>query len=541
MSRRKFLKDITAASVVIPLAPHSVMDADSKNIKHIDEKAGYDFTQQQLENATRELRAKLLADHLRPVYHFVAPEGHTHPFDPNGAIYWKGQYHLGYIFQHNDTQGKRIHWWGHVISNDLFHWHIVPPMLRVDENDPESGIFSGGAFISKEGTPHIVYHGTESGNCIAKATDDGLLHWEKFEENPVLPLKQKKSLTEYNEDNSGNAWDPHIWLEGDTYYQISGGNPPGLFKSADLYHWQYVGQFIDQSKVKHHVFEDWSCPDIFKLGEKYVTIAISHNLGTQYYIGDFVNEEFIPEKHGRMNWHGGTFFAPETLVDDKGRRILWGWVLETRKYDDAHGWSGVMSLPRVLSLNTGGEMQVVPPEEIKSIRYNGQTAPDVILTDKQEQRIVGFSGNAVELHATFQPQGNGRFGIKVLCADDGREETIIKYDWSTQEIVIDFQNSALPGNVRFPSYCMMGYLDKSVPEFVSEQRVPFPLAKGEKLQLEIFIDKSIIEVFANNRICVTQRVYPTSGSSTGIKLFSEGATVEVSGLSCWQMAKTNFC
>ncbi|CAG5018460.1 Sucrose-6-phosphate hydrolase [Dyadobacter sp. CECT 9275] len=539
MSRRKFLQNITATSILAPLSvDHLLNQAEDKETGPLKTGNG----QQALENAARNLRAKLFNDPLRPTYHFVSPEGDAYPFDPNGAIFWKGKYHLGYIYQHNDANGKRIHWWGHVISHDLFHWSSLPPMLTVEEKDPETGIFSGGAFLSREGVPHIVYHGTEAGNCIAKAADDDLIRWEKFETNPVLPIKKGGSLTERKDDNSSNAWDPHIWLEGDTYYQISGGNPAALFKSQNLKDWQYTGTFMDETKRMRNDTEDWSCPDFFKLGKKYVAVAISHNLGTQYYIGDFVNERFVPEKHERMNWYGGTFFAPETLIDDKGRRILWGWVLERRDYKDVQGWSGTMSLPRVLTLSEQGNMVISPPDEVKLLRYNPKTADKITLAGNGKVVPVReFAGNTIELHGTFSSKGTGAFGFKVLCSPDGKEETIIKYDPVKKEIIIDYVNSASPGNVKFPSYCMMGYLDKSVPEYVSEQRAPLALKPGEDLKLEIFIDKSIIEVFANRRLCVTQRVYPTRSDSTGVSLYSEGSgVVKVSELRCWDMAKTNF-
>lgn len=543
MSRRNFIKKVAVASAVVPFGSNGlVQPAIAHGHRAFQEPAPTVSEQQRLENAARTLRAKLMDDYLRPTYHFVSPEGHDYPFDPNGAIFWRGKYHLGYIYQHNDEKGERKHWWGHVASTDLFHWHALPPMLPLHSDDPENGIFSGGAFISREGTPHIVYHGVDSGNCLARAADDNLVHWEKFEDNPVLPLIKQKSLTEYDEDNSGNAWDPHIWLEGDTYYQISGGNPPGLFKSTDLSNWQYVGQFMDQRLVRHQSFEDWSCPDMFKLGDKYVTVAISHNLGTQYYIGDFINEQFVPHQHGRMNWPGGTFFAPESMEDDQGRRILFGWVLETRDYQDAHGWSGVMSLPRVLSFDRSGALRISPPEEIRTLRYNGRTMADFKLDAQAERPLPELAGSTTEIHVRFDAlQPHGQAGLKVLGAADGSEFTTIFYDWSTQELVIDFERSSKPGHVAYPSYCMMGHLDKTLPALVSAQRVPFPLEQGEHLALEIFIDRSIIEVFANRKICVTQRVYPSDPNSTHVSAFVKGGAVRVNGARAWQLAKTNFC
>ncbi|MFH1267918.1 MAG: LamG-like jellyroll fold domain-containing protein [Planctomycetota bacterium] len=130
---------------------------------------------------TRALRARLLADPQRPRHHFVSPEGVCHPFDPNGAISWKGRYHLMYIFQN-----EKGHCWGHVSSTDLLHWRHHPPALEPGEGD--AGIFSGGASLDKNGVPTITYRGLGNprGICIATSTDDLIETWTKSPHNPVI-------------------------------------------------------------------------------------------------------------------------------------------------------------------------------------------------------------------------------------------------------------------------------------------------------------------------------------------------------------------
>ena len=74
---------------------------------------------------------------------------------------------------------------------------------------------------------------------------------------------------------------------------------------------------------------------------------------------------------------------------------------------------------------------------------------------------------------------------------------------------------------------------------VTKQVAPFELRPGEKLELRVFIDRSIIEIFANERQCITQCVYPTREDSTGIELFSKGGSMTVVSLQAWDMAPTN--
>jgi len=295
-------------------------------------------------NAQRQLRERLLADPHRPTWHFVSPEGACMPFDPNGAIYWNGLYHLCYIFQ-DPALPNGGHCWGHASSHDLVHWRWHPPALVPAPGDVDRGIFSGNCFVNKEGAATMLYHGCEAGNCIATSVEPGLDHWTKLPSNPIVRIPANGSP----EAKQYSSWDPHGWLEGDTYYAIFGGNPPSVFKAATLDRWSFVGKLLTQDLPEVDAFEDISCPDLFPLGDRHVLMCISHARGCRYYVGRWAKEQFHPELHRRMNWPGGTCFAPESLLDDRGRRIFWSWVLEQRP-PDASAWSGTMTLPRVLSL-----------------------------------------------------------------------------------------------------------------------------------------------------------------------------------------------
>lgn len=491
-------------------------------------------------NSSRQLRDLMRSDPHRPIYHFVNPEGHAMPFDPNGGIFWNGKYHLGYIYQ-SLAKGKIEHFWGHAVSTDLFHWTIYPDMLNVKEGDIEKGIFSGGAFLSKEGIPHIIYHGQGSfANLVAYSTDDDLRTWKKFEGNPVL----KTTATDNPRDPKGGkytAWDPEGWYDkdADCYYQISGGNVAALFKSKDMYKWEYLGDLIDKDKTMRYESEDLSCPDMFKIGDKSVLLFISHNIGTQYYIGTFKNDKYSVEKHGRMNWPGGTFFAPEQLVDNKGRNIIWGWVLERKpKHFPNYGWSGIMSLPRVLSIAKNGDLQINPPEEVKNIRLDEAGETNISLKPNSTKEL-SISGKSLEIQVELKGGEKSSYGIKVFCSPDGKEETVIKYDPLARELVVDFIRSSVNGPVKMPSYALLKPTTPGFGETVTEQRAPFELKKGETLKLNIFIDRSIVEVFANGRQCVTQVVYPELENSKYVKILSGDEAIKVKKAQVWRMAEAN--
>lgn len=477
--------------------------------------------------ASRHLRDRLLGDPQRPRYHFVTPEGICMPFDPNGAIFWQGQYHLGYIFQ-----DERGHCWGHVSSPDLLHWRQHPPMLVPNPGDVDRGIFSGNAFVDRDGRAVALYHGVGAGNCIAISTDPDLATWHKLPSNPIVPIPKP------GQPGHGvyESWDPHGWFENDTYYAVFGGHKPTIFRGKELDQWEYVGPLLDHDLPGVDADEDISCPDLFRLGDKHVLVCISHRRGCRYYLGRFDGKQFHAESHHRMNWPGGTCFAPETMLDGQGRRLFWAWVLDRRPVDvaQASGWSGVMTLPRVLGLDETGTMTIQPPEELANLRY-----------DKQEQR--GFdlgpdllpcpeiSGDCLELALTADLATAQQISLEVRRSPNGEETTVITYDAARGVLAVDVSRSSLDPRITHRTFCMRAENDNPV---VTVQEAPFRLRNGEPLRLRVFLDASVLEVFANDRQCVTQRLYPTRPDSLGVGLWANGGTVRVDSLTAWRLRPT---
>ncbi len=488
--------------------------------------------------AQRQLRALQLSDPHRPTYHFVNPEGRGMPFDPNGAIYWKGRYHLFYIFQDHNS-----HSWGHVSSRDLLHWRFHPTALFPGENDPDRGIFSGNAFVTKKGEVAILYHGVGAGNCIALSSDDDLNNWTKLKSNPIIPIPEEGSP----EEKLYSSWDPHGWVENGDYYAIFGGKKPSLFKASTIDDWQYVGPLLASNMPDvDEAIEDLSCPDFFTLGNKHALLSISHSHGARVYLGDWKDNQFYPESHQRMNWLGGTNFAPETLLDNKGRRIMWAWVLDRRErlhiqdLQEAplYGWSGTMTLPRVLSLSSDGSLIIEPVEELKELRTNLRTEKNITVYDKKALRLEGIEGTTLEINAEIDMSKASSFGLKVLASPNGDEETVIEFNSTENNITVDFSNSSLDTSIKHYQRTM-NFMTSEPNPIATDQVAPFSLGKNEKLEIQIFIDKSIIEIFANGRQCVTQRVYPTRSDSRGIELFSSGGNSKVNILRVWDMSPTN--
>jgi len=490
-----------------------------------------------MHETARALREHYLRDPYRPGYHFVRPENYHGPVDPNGAIFWKGRYHLFYLYQTHDPDRKScLNHWAHSSSPDLIHWRHHLPAVEPDLDGTEKKYgfcWSGDSFDAGGGKAGILYWGDAGATCLATSTDDDLSTWTKHPDNPVIPASPPGE--NHRGDHAACAW-----KEGKTWYCIRGGQLPGqgdtvfLFKSPDLVKWKYLHPFYKPDRKWTRAYEDNACPDFFKLGEKYMMLFISHHHGCQYYLGRYENEKFHPEIHQRMSITDNALFAPDSLADDKGRRIMWAWTKDGRPGGTvyASGWSGSMCLPRVLSLGHDGTLRQRPPREFERLRYDARKLENLTVKADAELplRTAGSStqgavagdirGNSIELAIDMVPDGAKQFGVKVCCSPGGEEQTLVFYDATDKKLKVDTRKSGRQGARRI-------------------EALPFELKPRETLKLRVFVDKSYVDVFANDRQAITRRIYPSRKDSVGVALFSNGSPTRVPVARAWKMMASN--
>ena len=151
----------------------------------------------------------------------------------------------------------------------------------------------------------------------------------------------------------------------------------------------------------------------------------------------------------------------------------------------------------------------------------------------REATLRGISGSGLELFLRIDPGAATAVGVKVLCSPDSSEQTVISYLPGERKLQVDFRQSRLADDLEYWDY------DPARAEAFhtagTVQAAPFRLAEGEALELRVFIDRSVIEVFANGRQCLTQRVYPTRADSTAIRLFAVGGAARASVVEAWDM------
>ncbi|MBE6931412.1 MAG: glycoside hydrolase family 32 protein [Ruminococcaceae bacterium] len=494
-------------------------------------------------------RNLLMNDPYRPGYHFAAPGDYAYPGDPNGAFFADGVYHLMYLYYNHDTNAYH---WGHQVSRDLLHWQQRPDALTSDDYD--KGCYSGGAFLDEDGTAYLTFWKFPARDPAVDLSGIGMAcsrppydHWERM--NPIAINATRWGILDVEIDGKtvqlGCADPSNIWKADGMYYMQLGnlcvlneyrrredapdfyrGNWTELFRSRDLKTWEFVHRFYDRPHIGEgdwpDASEDDMCPSFLPLYDapidgkptgKWLQLFISHNKGCQYMVGTLENEKFLPEVHGRMTWRDKSFFAPEALVDDRGRQIMWTWLVDNI-HDDLQrfGWSGVFSFPRVLWWQDDC-LHMAPAQELEQLQHHHQC-----FTGTKTPDLPVKNGESVRIKTLWKPT-EAACGLKVRCDGKNGEHTALYYDRAAGKLVMDTSAS--------------GAETKKICE-----EAPLTLADGEELALDVFIDHSVIEVYANDRQAICRRVYPTEpAAAMGVSLIGDPAAALQ--IDAWEIAPTN--
>ena len=488
-----------------------------------------------------EQREKQVSDPYCPRYHFSAPEGRMN--DPNGLCFWKGKWHL--FYQAYPPEGTIS--WGHAVSEDLLHWKDLPYAINPDI---EQACWSGATLV-EENRVIAIYLGNEYGIIVAVSSDPLLLNWNKIGHIPN------------DVDKYYPVYDPCIWKQDDWYYALSGGkiDVPGsergvragyLFRSRDLVAWEYVHPFIEGG-FDCLPGDDGACPYFWPIGDKYLYLHFSHQSGSKYLLGhyDTENQKFIGIRGGSFNTHGigssyaGGTHAPSATPDGKGGVVAVFNIADALVTDSRHHYQ-IVGLPRRFTLIGAkmDELAIEPAVEVSSMREKSIAMHDVALPAGQEVLLNGVQGNVMDLYLELAPADTlPTIDISVLRSQHGEEATHIRcyrqrgctnwdnfeacggWEGTSYDTVIELDNtdsSLLPGTI-----CR-------APELGS-----FFLMPTDPLRLRIFIDKSVVEVFVNDRLCLSTRVYPSRSDSLGVSLCAKEKDTVLLHAQAWQYKFTH--
>ncbi len=444
-------------------------------------------------------------DFYRPKLHYTAEKGWIN--DPNGFSMYNGKYHLFAQHYPHDTKWGPMHW-SHAVSDDFVTWeHKSIALTPAKDYEMDLGCFSGTA-IEHEGKHVLMYTACGGNNekgmnqvqCLAFGDGE---HYEKYENNPVIDGKLLPDFV-----TTQDFRDPKVFKEGECFYCLLGAKIPDknigtmlLYKSENLIDWTYVGETLrgEEDGALGIMFE---CPDIFKIGDKYLILTSPMSVppkgyryknfdSSLYFVGDmdFETGKFSIDYYDEIDI-GFDFYAPQTMENEKGERVLiaWAQMWERNFVTDelSHGFAGSMTLPRKLELVNNKLIQT----PIKTLdNYHKNSYKD----------IKEGCQNIFRIKAEFDVEKGNEVNFKLLKTNSGYFE--VKFD--NNRLIINRSKSLFK-------------LDKHPSEdgVNNERYIEFG-EKLEKLTLDIIVDKSMVEIFVNDgQFALSSNYYLGKGDVT---------------------------
>lgn len=442
------------------------------------------------------------SDPARPVYHFRPPANWNN--DPNGTIFYKGWHHL--FYQHNPYGSDWGHMhWGHARSRDLVNWDHLPIALWPSIEKGETHVFSGAAILAADGRPRLFY--TSIGHpapeqWMALPLDDDLLTWEKHP-RPALTLAAHNGTTI-------SEWrDPFLFREAGQTYMVTGGNSgrPGsasvyLYRAADpeLTDWNNLGPVFE---YRNRAIANIECPNLFKLDGRWV-LLISPHKPCEYFIGDLdlARGKFIPDTQGVLD--AGAAYASNISVDTAGRTILWLWGRTATP--PGKGWNSVMVMPRILSIGPDGFLRQQPAPEFASLRGPALNSSPLDL-ESTSSVLSTIHGDSLEIEAELT--GNAAaLGFELRRSASGKAGCVVSLNPRSGALSVGSAQS--------------------------------PLGRHDRYKLRIFLDKRVIEVYANDGIAAVFSTIDAAPEDHAIHFFARQGAARLESLQAWPIRPANF-
>ena len=432
----------------------------------------------------------------RPQYHFSPRFGWTN--DPNGLVYYDGEYHL--FYQHNPFG---VRWnnmtWGHAVGTDLLHWDEGDDAIRPDELGT---IFSGSAVVDWNNTAGLqtgdektliaIYtyngpsmrYGHRASQGMAYSNDRGRT-WTKYAKNPILfhIIGGNRDPKVFWHEES-QKWIMPLYMEGEDY---------ALFGSENLREWSKL------CDIKNLGCSE--CPDMFELpvdGRVDQTKWVFWGADGKYLIGHFDGITFTPESEPLMAKYGGNDYAAQSYSNTPGRRIQFSWM-SGGVYPNMP-FNQQFSVPRELTLRTtpdGIRLCTNPVVELESLRGDSLRKTDIALGEKTEIPI--FDDELLDLVMTVKP-GNAK---KLTFNIRGQKF----------EFLLD-EKQVVSGDVIAPAAPIAG-----------------------KLTVRVLMDRMSMELFVNDGLTqIAQCFVPEDNASyPNLEVSSDGSDAVLENLEVWKL------
>src|SRR5580700_5656119 len=486
----------------------------------------------------------------RPQYHFTPAKNFMN--DPNGVVFYKGEYHLFYQYNPEGQVWGHISW-GHAVSSDMVHWKHLP--LAIPE-DPNYMIYSGSAVVDWNNSSGLCKNPDPADHScliaiyaaaykdrqkqhIAYSNDRGRT-WTNYTGNPVIDV----DATDFRDPKVFWYAPQKKWV---LVAVLADHRKALFFLSTDLKNWTKTSEFGPAGDDAGQ----WECPDLLELPvegreETRWVLVINRNpgapaggTGVRYLIGHFDGNQFIEkESVGQKLWadYGKDFYATNSFNDmpqGDSRKIWMGWTSNWlyAKVEPTVLWRGAQSIPRTLTLRwvenplvpTAGIseppkqllMVQAPVRELQSLRGQPVTLRNLTVPEANA-KLATVKGETYEIEAEIDSGTASEIGFRLRKGDG--VETLVGVVPATNTLFVDRTKS---GDV---------YFNENFPG-----RYSTALHDTKRVKLHIFVDRSSVEVFANDgEKVMTDRIYPPQ-ECAGIEIYSTGGVGKVVSLAIWQL------
>ncbi|WP_461449563.1 glycoside hydrolase family 32 protein [Mucilaginibacter sp.] len=484
----------------------------------------------------------------RPLFHYTPTTNWVN--DPNGLVYYNGQYHLfsqynplGYVWGNMN--------WDQALSSDFFSWHETGVAIpEVITGIGTSLIFSGSAVVDNSNTSgfatqagqvplvavYTANNSDASGNaisqtqCVSYSMDQGQT-WIAYAKNPVLNI------------GSTQFRDPKVFWYAPTQTWVMVISKPDvdsvrIYNSPDLKKWTFKSDFGAIGNTN----QVWECPDLYQLTvegtstQKWVLSVSGGGVengfgGMQYFIGSFDGTKFTADADNYPLYvdYGKDYYAGVTynnIPTTDGRTVMVGWA-NNWSYAGSiptMGYRGQYAVPRSLSLrkvnnSDGYHLLQVPVAEIgqhEAALYNNSA-----ISLSNTMQLSAASGTSLDIQFTVSLANAATAGINIL--QSGSEQTTITLNKALSSVLLDRTKS---GNTSFSS------------SFTGIESAKMDNVDLTNITCRILVDKSIIEVFINQgEYTITDLVFPTQAKGA-VSLFATGGTADFTNLTVKQVSKT---
>lgn len=409
---------------------------------------------------------------MRTQYHFMPFKGWMN--DPNGFCFYRNYYHLFYQFHPFSEEWDNMYW-GHAVTKDMVHWTHLPVCIEPQTElleDPSlvGGAFSGHAFVDQDEkmrlffTRHISRREEPSEMMeyqVVKESRDGL----EFEREEPLIQEQEKGLLK-------DIRDPKVFVENGIYKMLLGTGTEeypaiALYTSRNLHHWTYDGTAFEELEADHAF--PLECPDLFRTGGKWILTVgycghrdeAGRKNGVYYYIGEWYQDRFHPEKRGLYDF-GGDLYAVQSVKTRNGIVSI-GWIRDTLKehVKSQNGGCGSMSIPRITYIRDGKLYRNPLPAiygQIGETLYEGKDS---------RVKLETIKGNTYHVKLQMKEAADFRMTL---------------FKWKDRKLYLEQQN----GQTRFRTVGM------------GSKNILYPAETQMVTKVEVFVDRNVCEVFLND-------------------------------------------